>query len=162
MKRILAVGLVLGVAASAQTVTDQYKVTLQPQHFVADMVTSQRLGATTVNVDGGLKLSPTGSQIRRSYQATRSYDFPTLGSDIPGAQVCAESFALTSTGTKYQDFCTPSTNLGMDAGTGLLLEATLSCRAVTDATYVKLCVIFSDAGTYNAPDAGWSTLTFGP
>lgn len=162
MKRALFVGLLLAVAASAQTVTDQFKTTLQPQRFSADVITSQRLGATTVNVDGGLVLSPTGSPIRRSYQAERAHDFPTLSSNVGGEQVCAESFPITSTGTKHKDFCTASTNLGMDAGVGLLLEATISCRAATNATYVKLCVSFTDAGTYDAPDAGWSTLTFGP
>ncbi len=160
MRALLVVALLVVSVAVAQTVTDQFKVTLQPQQFKADVITGQRLGAHIVNVDGGLTIGG-GAAIRRSYQGTRSGYIPVLGSS-PSEKTCHENFAITSTGTLPTHFCTPSTTYGADAGDPLPPEVTMTCRAWFDKTYVKLCVNFSDGGNFGGFDAGWSTITFGP
>ncbi len=52
--------------------------------------------------------------------------------------------------------CEASSNLGFDGGDGLLTEATLTCRvSAANAAKVKLCVNFTDGGSYNLHDAGF-------
>lgn len=158
---LLAVALFVSTVSFGQTVTDQYSTTRAPTNFTADIVTSQRIGARDVNVDGGLRLSPTGTPIMRSYQGSRSFDFPAV-SGAGGANACSVSYPVVTTGSKFRDFCSVSTNLGMDGGTAEPLEAQFTCRVVTDATYVKLCVFFADGGTLDLPDAGYQVITWGP
>ncbi len=161
MKRtILAV--LFASAAFAQSTSDQFKILLAPVDQRADVIMRQRLGVRTLNVDGGFKLSPTGTELRRSYQGQRDWDFPALSSTPGGAQTCIESGVITSTGTKIQDFCSSSNNFGVDGGSALPLEAFITCRAATDSTYIKLCVSLSDGGSIDLGDAGWYTLTWGP
>lgn len=84
-----------------------------------------------------------------------TYDFQALGS-LEGNVTCAESSAITVPGALLTDGCDPSSNLGVDGGAGLLTEAWLSCRvSAAGAAKVKLCVQFTDGGSYNLGDAGF-------
>ncbi len=84
-----------------------------------------------------------------------AWDFPVLGNNALDTP-CDETGAITATGAAFGDGCSPSSNLGMDGGASLLPTATLSCRAATNVAYVKLCVQFTDGGTYDLGDAGFT------
>ncbi len=150
MKRLLVVAAVLAVSlAFAQTVTDQYKSTVQPNEFRADVVMGQRL-----YVNGALRTDG-GCLGCAAAVGSFSYDFPALAS-VSGAVTCAETTAQSVPGALISDGCSPASNLGADGGARLLTEATLSCTMGNAVGYLKLCVNFSDAGTYNLGDAGFT------
>lgn len=95
---------------------------------------------------------------------TCSVDFPALDPRGLGLKAaCAESATCTAVGVNgapgaiIGDACIASTSMGSDAGSALILEAVLSCRAVTDGVVFKLCVPgMTDGGTYD-PGAAWFT-----
>lgn len=135
--------------ALAQTVTDQYKTNKQPLDLEADVFMAQRLYVNkALRVDGGCVgcTAAVGSF---------SYDFPALAS-VSGAVTCAETPAQSVPGALISDGCAPASNLGADGGARLLTEAWLTCSMGVDVGYLKLCALFSDAGTYNLGDAGFT------
>ncbi len=92
---------------------------------------------------------------------SRSYIFPVLGSDIPTAVVCAESFPITVTGAGFTDGCFASSNLGQDGGVALPDNVQLTCTVTAANTAkVKMCATFSDGGTYTSADAGYWARVF--
>lgn len=153
MKPLLAVLALLATAAIAQTVTDQYAITVKPWNYRADVAMDQRLRVNkVVTFDGGVVGAQTGI-------ASGTWDFPALGNgelELP----CAESATLTVPGTIIGDACLASSNLGQDGGARLIPTATLSCSAVTGGAVFQLCVRFTDAGTYNLHDAGFTARTY--
>ncbi len=85
-----------------------------------------------------------------------TWDFPPLGG---GGVNCAESATLAKTGAAYTDACLATTDLAMDGGSALLyLNATFSCRALTNGVVFKACAWAADGGTpgtLDLPDAGY-------
>jgi hypothetical protein len=154
MKRALLVGLSLvATLAIAQTVTDQYKVTLQPQYLKADMVMGQRLHVQkAVRFDGGTIGAHTAV-------GTGSWDFAVLGS-AAGETPCRESGAFPVGGALIGDGCEAASNLGADGGLRLLSTAALTCEAVAAGAVIKLCVSLTDGGTYDLHDAGFTVRTY--
>lgn len=135
--------------AHAQTVTDQYKRELKPRDWVADQVMEQRLRLFgSLTVDGGCIGCTTAI-------GSFTYDFPTL-TTVSGGVVAAETPAQTVPGAAFGDGCDPSSNLGVDGGARLLPEAWLTCTCATNSGYLQLRANFSDAGTYNLHDAGFT------
>lgn len=153
MKRTYLAALLLASIATAQTVTDQYKTTVQPQDVKADVVLEQRLYVVkTLRTDGGCVGCSTGI-------GTRSWDFPPLG-NTGGLATCSSSGSVTVPGALIGDACNAASDLGADGGAALSSSATLSCVAGTGTATIKLCAFFTDAGSYDLTDAGFTARTF--
>jgi hypothetical protein len=70
---------------------------------------------------------------------------------------CEETPVIAVTGGVVRtDFCQISSNLATDGGSALAAEATLTCRASVDGVRGKLCVTYTDGGSYNLGDAGFN------
>lgn len=153
MKRAPIIGLVLAaaLAASAAWAISTKLITLESPHRLLALWTFH----------SGVKLGASGTTIPNSYAGSTTYDFPALGSgvlDLP----CAESWSITTTGAAIGDPCQASSNHGADGGSVLPSNVTLSCSVTAaDTTKAKLCVRFTDAGTYDSGDAGYYTRTLG-
>ncbi len=154
MKTAIAAALLLSGLVVAQTVTDQYKQTVQPQDFRADVVAEQRVYVVKgLKVDGGCVGCTTGV-------GTCSFDFPVLDPVAPLGQPCGESFECAFSGSAIGLGCSPSSNLGADGGAALSSTATLSCRATAAGAVGQLCFHATDGGTYNLHDAGFTYRVF--
>ncbi len=85
-----------------------------------------------------------------------AYTFPLLGTRF-GDRTCAETNAITCANVRVGDVCQVGllSTLAADGGSRLLIEGDLTCYvSATDAVKGKLCMIASDGGIYQAPDAG--------
>jgi hypothetical protein len=88
--------------------------------------------------------------------ATFTFDFGPLSSNALEAN-CEETPVIAVTGGVVRtDFCQISSNLATDGGSALAAEATLTCRASVDGVRGKLCVTYTDGGSYNLGDAGFN------
>ncbi len=154
MRKVYFVGLLVGFGALAQTVTDQFNVVVSPQNFKADMAFDQRLRVNgVVRIDGGCIGCQTGI-------ASGTWDFPPLGGSAELDTPCYESATLAVPGAVLDDDCRATSNLGKDGGARLLSTAWLECTTVTGGAVFKLCARFTDGGSYNLHDAGFTARTY--
>ncbi len=95
-----------------------------------------------------------------STPATTAWDFPVIGLndlDTP----CRVSGLMPMTGVKWGDTCDVQSDLGMDGGAAALPDTVLlTCKSKNNGAVVKLCALFTDAGTYDAADGGFWIRTF--
>lgn len=143
---ILAVAIIAGVALAA--------------NYDARLLTQWMKGGVWLIGKNDPALTTAANKLTGSHAGTTTYDFGTLSNVVGGFPTCQESWAITSTGSQLGDQCLAGSNLGVDGGAVLLTEATLGCAvSAADVTKVKLCVHFTDGGTYDLHDAGFFTRT---
>lgn len=153
MKRYLLIGLgvvlISGAAIAAAYAGGFSSIWTQPGYAKAGIFIGSGSPTNTLN------------KLTRTSTGSGFYDFTTLG-NVALEMPCEESFPVTLNGTaSFRDQCLVSSNLGMDGGAALAATATLSCSVTAANTATaKLCVRFTDAGTYNLHDAGFFFQTF--
>lgn len=102
-----------------------------------------------------------GTLARFSNTASLTWDFPSLSNGTTLGTPCSETDPVSVPGAVITDGCNVASNLGLDGGALLLSTATLSCTvSAAAAATVKLCVQFTDGGSYNLTDAGFTVRIF--
>ena len=104
----------------------------------------------------GVKLGGTGATIPNSYTGSVDYDFTEL-SNVALGTPCALGPSVTVTGAVFGDACMASF-AHITKPVGVTLDCFVSAA---NAAKVQLCVQFTDAGVYDAEDAGFRLRTLG-